>query len=326
MANDSGSFLDHQDIAPLIIERREALAVLKDGRTVYPLYEGKMFWHFDHRYGTYEGQTEKQSNKGVLPRVIDSKHDDPAYRIEPRYWVDANLTRRSLRENDRYKWFFAWRDVGISERTFIGTIIPKTAAGDKSPILVSPLAAKSIAALVGCLSSLVTDYSARQRAMNMKYFVVEQLPVPTPSTLSIPLPWLGRSPEDWLADRVIELCYTNEELAAFAADLGRDHPPFRWKADRRILLQAEIDAAVLHLYGLNRTQAEWLLDSFTVLRKYEEGDHGEFRTKRIVLEIYDEIASARLTGRAYHTRLNPIPADPSCCHTAATAGTAVRVG
>ena len=78
--------------------------------------------------------------------------------------------------------------------------------------------------------------------------------------------------------------------------------------------------------ALNRTQAEWLLDSFTVLRKYEERDHGEFRTKRIVLEIYDEIASAKQTGRAYQTRLNPVPADPSCCHAAATAGIAVRVG
>ena len=318
MANDSGSFLDHQHIAPLIIERRSALAVLEDGRKVYPLYEGKMFWHFDHRYGTYEGQTKKQANKGVLPPVSDAQHNDPKYRIEPRYWVDVNLTSRALGEDDSHEWFFAWRDVGISERTFIGTIIPKTAAGDKSPILVSPLPAKSRAALVACLSSLATDYSARQRAMNMKYFVVEQIPVPPPPALLSPLSWLGGSPEDWLADRVLELCYTSEELAPFAADLGREHPPFRWQPDRRVILQAEIDAAVLHLYGLNRAQAEWLLDSFTVLRKYEEGDHGEFRTKRLVLEIHDQISAAKQAGRAYQTRLKPAPADPSCCHSSAS--------
>jgi len=271
MSGASGDFLDHQDIAPLIVERRGALAILKDGRQVYPLYEGKMFWHFDHRYGTYEGQTEKQANKGVLPPVSDAQHDDPEYRIQPRYWVDANLTSSALAEDDSYEWFFAWRDVGISERTFIGTIIPKTAAGDKSPILVSPLPAKSRAALAACLSSLATDYSARQRAMNMKYFVVEQIPVPPPPVLSASIRWLGVSPEDWLADRVLELCYTSDELAPFAAGLGRDHPPFRWQPERRVILQAEIDAAVLHLYGLNRAQAEWLLDSFTVLRKYEEG-------------------------------------------------------
>ena len=326
MATDSTNFQDHQDISPLIIERRGALAVLEDGRQVYPLYEGKMFWHFDHRYGTYEEQTEKQANKGVLPRVVDGKHDDPKYRIEPRYWVDAKLTSNALALEDNYRWFFAWRDVGISERTFIGTIIPKTAAGDKSPILFSPMAAKSVTALVGCLSALLTDYSARQRAMNMKYFVVEQIPVPSPEVLSVFLSWLGSSPEDWIADRVLELSYTNEELAPFAADLGRDHPPFRWQPKRRVFLQAEIDAAVLHLYGLSRTQADWLLDSFTVLRKYEERDHGEFRTKRIVLEIYDEMASAKLTGRAYSTRLDPVPADPSCCHVATTVDAVVQVG
>ena len=122
--------------------------------------------------------------------------------------------------------------------------------------------------------------------------------------------WLAEAPEVWLSERALELYYTNLELAPFAVDLGRDHLPFRWRPDRRVLLQAEIDAAVLHFYGLNRIQAEWLLDLFTVLRKYEERDHGEFRTKRVVLEIYDEIATAKQTGRAYQTRLTPPPADP----------------
>src|SRR6516225_8837790 len=83
---------------------------------------------------------------------------------------------------------------------------------------------------------------------------------------------------------------------------------------RRVLLQAEIDAAVLHLYALSRAQAEWLLDSFTVLRKYEEADHDEFRTKRLVLEIFDEIAMVRKAGSVFRTRLDPGPADPSCCY------------
>jgi hypothetical protein len=102
MATDSGDFLDHQDIAPLITERRGALAILADGRHVYPLYEGKMFWHFDHRYGTYEGQTEQQANKGVLPRVSDTQHNDPQFRIQPQYWVDAVLTHQALRVMGSY--------------------------------------------------------------------------------------------------------------------------------------------------------------------------------------------------------------------------------
>jgi hypothetical protein len=258
MAGASGDFLDHQDIAPLIVERHNALAVLKDGRQVYPLYEGKMFWHYDHRYGTYKGQTEKQANKGVLPPVSDAQHDDPSYRVEPRYWVDAKLTSSILAEGDSYEWFFAWRDLGISERTFIGTIIPKTAAGYKAPILISRKEPNAICALTAVLSSLVADYCARQKSLAMTFYVVEQIAILDPDNLAQQLDWLGASPQDWLAERVLELCYTNDELAPFATDLGRDHPPFRWQMDRRVLLQAEIDAAVLHLYGLNRAQAEWL--------------------------------------------------------------------
>jgi hypothetical protein len=150
----------------------------------------------------------------------------------------------------------------------------------------------------------------------MSFFIVEQLPVLRSDDLAQQKSWLGASPEDWLADRVLELSYTSEELAPFSADLGREHPPFRWQPARRVLLRAEIDAAVLHLYGLNRTQTEWLIDSFTVLRKDEESDHGEFLTKRIFLEVYDELSESKRAGRAYQTRLRPAPGDPSCCHSA----------
>ena len=204
--------------------------------------------------------------------------------------------------------------MGPAERTFVGTIIPLTAAGHKAPILISTKGPKQLAALVALLSSLVADYCVRQKSNAMTFFVVEQIAVIEPETISKMFSWLGGSAQDWLADRVLELCYTNEELESFAADLGRHHPPFHWRPERRVLLEAEIDASVLHLYGLNRVQAEWLLDSFTVLRKYEEKDHGEFRTKRTVLEIYDELAEAKRTGHAYQTRLRPGPADPSCCH------------
>jgi hypothetical protein len=156
----------------------------------------------------------------------------------------------------------------------------------------------------------------------MSFFVVEQLAVLPPTALSEYRAWLGESARDWLADRVHELSYTNVELAPFSRDLGGDLPPFRWLPERRVLLQAEIDAAVLHLYQLSRSQAEWLLDSFTVLRKYEERDHGEFRTKRVVLKIYDELAESIRAGRPYQTRLDPPPADPRCCHPSSAAHSA----
>ncbi|SMF55628.1 Methyltransferase domain-containing protein [Azospirillum oryzae] len=313
MANDSSSFIDHVDVAPLIRERSGAKAILEDGREVYPLYEGKMFWHFDHRYGTYEGQTEKQANKGVLPRVSDDQHGDLQYRIQPRYWVDANLTNSVLDEESERRWFYSWRDVGISERTFIGTIIPKTATGDKAPILFSSLEPRLFASLAGILGSMVVDYAVRQRAMNIKFFVLEQAPVLTPKKMTQEVTWLGSSAVEWIFPRVFELCYTSIELQDLAEDLGCYHVPFKWDQTRRTLVQAEIDAAMMHLYDLDRTQAEWILDSFTVLRKYEERNHGDFRTKQLVLSAFDKMADARRQNTVFTTTLEPKPADPSLC-------------
>jgi hypothetical protein len=72
---------------------------------------------------------------------------------------------------------------------------------------------------------------------------------------------------------------------------------------------AELDAAMLHLYGLDRENAEQVLDSFTVLRKYEERDHGECRTKRLVLAAYDAMTEAARTGVAFVSPLDPPPGE-----------------
>ncbi|GHE05254.1 type II restriction endonuclease [Defluviimonas sp. 20V17] len=321
MSGDSEHFLDHNDVESQIKARENTLATLKDGRRVFPLYEGKMYWNFDHRYGTYEGQTEKQANKGVLPRVTSELHDDPEYRIEPRYWVEEDLTNSRLADEAGRSWFFSWRDVGISERTLIGTIIPKTAAGHVAPIMFSKLEQTEFALLCAVLSTLVVDYAIRQKTMRLSFFVLEQAPVLAPGFFDHELPWLGASPANWLSPRVLELCYTNVELTAFARDLGFTGAPFTWSEDRRPALQAEIDSAMLHFYGLNREQSEWVLNSFTVLRKYEERDHDEFRTKRLVLAAYDAMAEAKAVGTAYVSPLSPPPADPSLCHDAAASQT-----
>jgi hypothetical protein len=153
----------------------------------------------------------------------------------------------------------------------------------------------------------------------MTFFVMEQAAVLSLSSLSEYVDWLGETASAWLLPRAFELFYTNNELSALCEDLGRDHPPFIWNTERRSHVKAEIDAAMLHLYELDREQAEWILDSFTVLRKYEERDYEEFRTKRLVLAAYDAMVDAKKRGTAYETPLNPPPADPSLCHPTTTA-------
>lgn len=313
MATDSGLFIDHENVESLIVRRQGALALLNDGRKVYPLYEGKMFWHFDHRYGTYAGQTEQQANKGVLPRVSDQQHCSAEYQIQPRYWVDADLTNDALEQHSQTNWFFSWRDVGPAERTFVGTIIPRTAMGHASPYIVAELPSKEALALSALLSSLVVDYAARQKSNRMTFFVVEQLPMLSREKLREVPSWLEETISDWINNRALELYYTNWELKGLATSVASDNSPYKWDLSRRPVLQAEIDAVALHLYGLDREQADWILDSFTVLQKNEGRDFGEFRTKRLVLNAYDAMAKAKALGGIYVTPLSPPPADPSLC-------------
>ena len=56
-----------------------------------PVYEAKMIHQFDHRFGTYEDQTEAQANQGKLPELDESKHAKPDFLPMPRYWMEKKL-------------------------------------------------------------------------------------------------------------------------------------------------------------------------------------------------------------------------------------------
>jgi hypothetical protein len=110
------------------------------------------------------------------------------------------------------------------------------------------------------------------------------------------------------------LTYIAWDLEPFARDVGYDGPPFRWEPGRRSLLRAELDAAFFHLYSISHGDADYILDSFPIVRKNDEKAYGEYRTKRVILEIYDAMAEATRTGKPYQTRLDPPPADWSVAH------------
>jgi len=118
----------------------------------------------------------------------------------------------------------------------------------------------------------------------------------------------------WLLPRVLELTYTAWDLQPFARDCGYDGPPFRWDPERRFLLRCELDAAFFHLYGISRDDAAYILDTFPIVRRKDEERIGEYRMKRVILEIYDALAESARTGQPYRTRLDPPPADPRLAH------------
>jgi hypothetical protein len=77
-------------------------------------------------------------------------------------------------------------------------------------------------------------------------------------------------------------------------------PPFKWDDQRRAHLRAELDAHYARLYGLTRDELRYILDpkdvygddfpgeTFRVLKEKEIKQYGEYRTRRLVLEEWDE--------------------------------------
>lgn len=318
MASDSGLFHDADDIADegAMID---GWAWVKGEDRWLPLYEAKFLSFYDHRATTYAGATQAQKNKGTLPHLTDAEHADPSAEPLARYWVAESEVEKALLDPrdpespprwDR-DWFLGWRDVARASdaRTFVPSVMPRTAVNHKFPIAF-PDAAEHAVLLHALWSSLAFDYVSRQKLSSaaMAYFIVKQLACPGPEVFEQPVAWTGEGTlAEFVVPRVLELSYTSWRIAGYARDLGDSGPPFRWLPERRELIRAELDAAMFHVYGLDRAETEHVLDSFFVVAKYENRDHGEFRTKRLVLDRYDAMAEAARTGMPYRTVLDPLP-------------------
>ncbi|MFI9263401.1 Eco57I restriction-modification methylase domain-containing protein [Streptomyces werraensis] len=298
--------------------------LVRGDERLLPLYEAKMLHHYDHRFSTYEGATEKQLNKGTLPRFTVEQHEDASAVPMPRYWVpEQDVPTGEVDKSDKeiklpgvrsrlgskgwdQRWVLGWRDIcrAADERTMICSVAPAHGFGNKFM-----LALTNHAALLGSVwSSFVLDYAARQSigGTSMSYFIVRQLPVPTPQDID--------RHADFISARLKELTYTSHDMQEFAQDLGDAGTPYRWDPSRRATIRAELDAFFFHLYGVSREDTSYVLDTFNVTRDKDMKAYGTYRTKELILAEYDRMAAAGLTlenplvdGENYTSTLTPPP-------------------
>lgn len=316
MANDSGLFKTAAECAEES-GTHDGWAWNTADRMRLPLYEAKMLSHWNNRFATYENATQAQLNVGSLPRLTPNELDDPDADVLARYWVDEDAVLETVPDWWDREWLFGWRDIARASdsRTFVPSALPRAAVGNKFP-LAFPLDPTQAPLLQAVWSSMVFDYVARQKlsGTGMTYFIVKQLVCPAPTTFDETMPWEGTLAE-FVRPRVSELTYTSHRMANYARDvLALPHGapvggPFRWMPERRAQLIAEVDAAMLHVYGLTRAEAGHVLDSFPVVRRNEERDLGEYRTKRLALDAYDALAGAAATGNPFLSPLDPPPGD-----------------
>jgi hypothetical protein len=195
---------------------------------------------------------------GSCRELTEAEHADTTFATMPRYWVSKGDVETRLAGWDRQA-LLGWREVArnTDERTIIASVIPRAGVGHKYQ-LVFPSDPDDIEELEACLSSFVFDFVARQKlgGTAVSYFVMKQLPVPCP----------------------------REVRHALRGLLGKH-------IDRPAL-----DASLFLLYGVPRDDVAHILDTFSIISRREIAEHGEYRTKRLILEAFD--AASAPTGDA----------------------------
>jgi hypothetical protein len=277
-----------------------------------PLYEAKMAHHFNHRFGDYALKTVV-NDSNQLPDTPLALLQDPAYVVQPRYWVAESEVRRAMRD-PKATWLLGFRDIcrATDERTIIS--FPFNAAASAAHLMTPIVPLRCL--MHSVLNAFATDFVARFKVggTHVNFFIAKQLALLGPAQLAAACSWARGPVSAWIEARALELTYTAWDLEGFAADLGYGGPPFRWNPARRDLLRAELDAAFFHLYGIERDDVDYIMETFPIIRRKDIAAHGEFRTKRLILERYDALADAMATGTEYQTVLDPPPADPRVAH------------
>lgn len=324
MANKSNYFNTKEDLLKRGFEI-EGNIFIKDESRYLPLYEGKMFWQYDHRFSSALQGTTGLQLRGSSDHSSISDHFDPYYVPLPRYWIDENILNSI---GMQYSWTVGFRKIGgavSNVRTSSFTILPQSAGGDSILMLKVDRSISAIC-LVAIFNSLVLDYVLRNKisGINLGFYVMRQLPVLPPEAFS---------DDDiaYIVPRVLELVYTAWDMKSFAKDVWNDInqniqadillynqqcnrnadpflfmpakdfllPPFRWDEERRAVLRAELDARIARLYGLTRDELRYILDpadvygddfpgeTFRVLKEKERKLYGEYRTQRLVLQAWD---------------------------------------
>ena len=277
-----------------------------------------MIWHYNHHYGSWpiEGERPNSINMPSLDEL-----SNPNSHIMPWYWVPLAAVNDRLVNYDKEgnvvwewqkKWSLCFRAISkpTNERTFVCSPIPNaTGVGNSATLLYAERGTMPVASLCAMLSSVVFDYTIRQKVggKNISTFFVKQFPVLTLDQIPSAMQWQ-------IVKRVAELCYFNHDMDGWASELWEEmneeqraelpqlgtQQPWIYNPERRAILQAELDAIFAHLYGLNTEDLRYILDpedvcgkgcineTFRVLKDNELRQSGEYRTKRLVLEAWNK--------------------------------------
>lgn len=68
---------------------------------------------------------------------------------------------------------------------------------------------------------------------------------------------------------------------------------------------------MFHLYGIDRDDVDYIMETFPIVKRKDIAAHREFRTKRMILDIYDQMAEAIRTGTPCESPFNAFEVEDS---------------
>lgn len=271
-----------------------------------PLFEPKLMHQHDHRFKTFADVNENDRARG-RPRTLTS--DERVHlncEATPRYWLPSTLYEDfAARKSVSSSWSAAYRDItrATDERTVIAAIIPR--AGLKQPLNgITTCNATEALWLMAYLNSIPLDFVARQKVpgTHLNVTMFHQLPLPSEAM------WNQvqgvENGQQFAAQRALALAYNSWGLSQLAEEAGFTGAPFRWNEPLRYQIRCELDAFFFHVFRFARGEAEFVLDAFPITNRRDMTQHGCYRTRELILNMYDDMARCQDTGGPYESRFS----------------------
>ena len=286
-----------------------------------PLYVGRMVDFYSHRANSVRVNIDNPLRQKVSEPTTEEQLSNPDFCATPHHWVNnAHITL-----DERITWMLGFRRIAsaTNKRTMIASLLPRVACDDSLALLLPNLPPppkkptktqlkkwqeectrviaeyqRTAPLLAANISSFALDYVARQKmpGTNLNWHIVRQLPIIPLSAYEADAG--GESIGDFVRRRVLELSYTAHDMKPFAADMGYEGEPFAWDEKERAHKRAQLDALYFMLYGISAEELEYIMDSFPIVARQDEKEHGGYYTKDLISEYYRIYNSADWQHRA----------------------------
>ena len=270
------------------IDMGDKNGVFREAAPGLPVYEGRMIDFYDHRAKRYV------SGHGNGSLWEETPFGSTRKSIVPQWFVERDDLQNDEVRQRVLQFRIGFMDVADPgrQRSFCSAVIPPDAVcGHKVPTILFPDFEWYVPVYLAIANSLIIDFLARQRTLSksMSFNILDTLPIARLQT--------NDPRAQWLAQRALLLTCTSADMTPLwneMAGYGWVEPfpagdvPGEQREDQRRLLRSEIDAFLAReVYALARADLELILDSFSQLAGIEVKAHGEYLTRRLVLDAYD---------------------------------------